>query len=274
MPSLMLNSHPSQRGQALPEMLIAFPLVVIMVMGIVQIALVYRGKATVNNATFLAARSGALNHGYMAKMERVFWSRMVALGQIRPELRSGSTTEGLFDSPDQAKLLASKVALATSHTYKPIEVVWPSREVFDYFAVPVKDLEPCSGAGCPFSDYGGAFKPAVKSVFEIPVDNLDARDSSLHTVDGSKVNLMDANLLSVRSRYCYDLEVPVANFIIWRTLRAVNAAEADWQACEIMTAAFGENRYFIPVVGHTVIRMQSGFRCEGDEEAGVNCENF
>ncbi|MBQ0758891.1 MAG: pilus assembly protein [Zhongshania sp.] len=271
---MILNLKLSQRGQALPEMLIAFPLVVILVMGIVQISLLYRGKATVNNATFLAARSGALNHGFTAKMEAVFWSRMVALGHIKPELRSSATTEGLFGNPDTAKLLASKVALAASHIYKPIEIVWPNREIFDYFAVPVKDLEPCSGAGCPFQEYGGAFKPAEKSVFEIPVDNLDARNTSLHNIASGKVNLADANLLSVRSRYCYDLEVPVANFIIWRTLRAVNGANADWQACELMSASFGNNRYFIPVVGHTVIRMQSGFRCEGDEEAGVNCENI
>lgn len=255
-------------------MLIAFPLVVIMVMGIVQIALLYRGKATVNNATFLAARSGALNHGFTASMETAFWSRMVALGQIRPELRSSATTEGLFENPDQATLLASRTALAASHTYKPIDVIWPSREVFDYFAVKVNDLEPCSGSGCPFQKYGGAFKPAAKSVFEIPVDNLDARDASLHAVDGSKVNLADANVLSIRSRYCYDLEVPVANFIIWRTLRMLNAADADWQTCELMRTTFGDNRYFIPVVGHTVMRMQTGFRCEGDEELGVNCENI
>ena len=268
------NITSPQRGQALPEMLIAFPLVVILVMGIVQISLLYRGKATVNNATFLAARAGALNHGKLAKMEAVFWSRVVALGQIKPDLRSAATTEGLYDHPDTAILFASKNALAASHFYIPIEIVWPTREVFDYFAVAVRELEPCSGTGCPFYEYGGGFKLASESVFEIPVDNLDARDASLHDIAGSKVNLADANLLSVRSRYCYNLEVPVANFIIWRTLSAVNSASSDWQACEQMSASFGDNYYFIPVVGHSVIRMQSGFRCEGDEGAGVNCENI
>ncbi|WP_022958367.1 TadE/TadG family type IV pilus assembly protein [Spongiibacter tropicus] len=264
----------AQRGQALPEMLIAFPLAVIMVMGVVQIALLYRGKATVNNATFLAARSGSLNHGYTENMENVFWSRMVALGHISPEARGNATTIGLFGNPDEANLLASKKALAISHSYKPVEVIWPTREVFDYFAISVKDLEPCSGSGCPFSKYGGGFKPAQKKIFEIPVDNLDARDSSLHVIDGRKINLLDANLLSIRTRYCYQLEVPVANFIIWRTLRVINSENTDWLKCEGMRGVFGRDHYFIPVVGRSVIRMQTGFRCEGDGENGVNCKNL
>lgn len=261
-------------GQALPEMLLAFPLVVILVMGSIQIALLYRGKATLNNATFLAARSGALHHGFLPNMEKAFWSRMVALGHIAPPGRSRHTTAGLYSRPDQARLLASTLALEQSHSYRPIEIIWPTKAVFDYFAIAVRDLEPCAGSGCPFYEYGGGFKPAQKSVYEIPVDNLDSRNNELHFVDGDKVTLSDANLLSVRSRYCYDMEVPVANFIIWRTLSVLNASSQDWQICQALRESFGGDRYFIPVVGHSLVRMQSGFRCEGDVEEGRDCRNI
>lgn len=271
-PAIVKREH--TRGQALPEMLIAFPLVVILVMASIQIALLYRGKATLNNATFLAARSGSLHHGYLPPMEKAFWARMVALGHIAPAARSRNTSAGLYSDPNSARLLASTVALEQSHIYPPLEIIWPTKSVFDYFAVAVRDLEPCAGAGCPFYEYGGGFKPAQKSVYEIPVDNLDARNKELHVIDGDKVTLSDANLLSVRSRYCYDMEVPVANFIIWRALSVLNGSSPDWQVCQALRASFGGDRYFIPVVGHSLVRMQTGLRCQGDEEEGRDCRNI
>lgn len=271
---MSFNLASKQQGQALPEMVIVFPLVVILVMAILQIALLYRGKATLNNATFLAARSGSLNHGFTGNMESVFWDRMAALGQIRPELRSNATTGGLYNSPNALNLAATRAALAVSHLYRPIEIIWPTKEVFNHFAVPYRPLESCSGASCPFSSVGGGFRLANSSVFQIPLENQDARVQTMQLVGDRNVDLQDANLLSIKSRYCYDLEVPVANFIIWRTLQFSQGFTADWRACQLVGLQYGENRFVIPMTGHSIVRMQTGFRCEGDENVGSNCENI
>ncbi len=262
------------RGQALPEMVIVFPLVVILVMGILQLALLYRGKATLNNATFLATRSGALNHGYLNSMESVFFDRMAALGHIPGAAKSSGTTEGLFSNPNLVNLAATRAAVKIGHRYNPIEVIWPTQAVFNHFAIQHRDLESCSGAGCPFSQFGGAFRLSNTQVFQIPIENQDARVQTLQDIDGAKVDLQDANLLSIRSRYCYDMEVPVANFIIWRMLQVSQGGSEDWQACQLLSPAFGENRFLIPMVGRSISRMQSGFRCENNETTGRNCDNL
>ena len=262
------------KGQALPEMIIVFPLVVILIMSILQIALIYRGKATLNNATFLAARAGSLNHGYLSNMESTFYDRMAALGQILPVMRNGTTTEGLYDNPGRINLLATQMAMRATHTYDPIEVIWPTQAVFNRFAVRFNELESCSGSSCPFSKFGGKFRLAKESVFQIPVENMDARNQTIQDIDGVDVDLQDASLLGIRSRYCYDMEVPVANFIIWRTLQVSQGASADWAACQALARLFGENRFMIPLTGRSVVRMQTGFRCENNETKGVDCENL
>ena len=262
------------RGQALPEMVIVFPLVVIFIMMILQIALIYRGKATLNNATFSAARSGSLNHGFITKMQAAFFDRMAALGHIKDVAKNNTTTVGLYNKPNQDNLSATRQAVKASHQYEPIEIIWPTKEIFNHFAISYNPLESCSGKNCPFSDVGGGFRLSKGSVYQIPVDNPDARVQSMQDINGRGVDLQDANLLSIKSRYCYDMEVPVANFIIWRSLQVIQRRQQDWIECQNMAALFGDNKYFIPMTGHSIVRMQTGLRCEGDEERGIDCRNI
>ncbi|WP_299598339.1 TadE/TadG family type IV pilus assembly protein [uncultured Microbulbifer sp.] len=269
----MLGILRQQKGQALPEMLIAFPIVVILVMGVIQISLLYRGKATLNNATFQAARAGALNNAHISPMRSTFFDRMAALGHVADHTKS-STTQNLYNAPDLIGLGAMRTAVEASHLYEPIEIEWPTKQVFDHFAVRYRDLESCSGGNCPFSAFGGEFRVSNTSVWQIPFENLDARIQTVQSIDGDSVDLQDANLLRIKSRYCYDLEVPVANFIIWRTLRAGQFSDPDWQVCESLRQTYGNSRYLIPLRSYSIVRMQSGVRCEGDNQQGINCENI
>ncbi len=255
------------RGQALPEMVIVFPLTVILLMSIVQLALLYRAKATLNNATFLAARSGSLNNGFAGPMENVFLQRMAALGKIDPLRKSDSTTAGFYADPSEIRLQRVRAETRRYHDYDLVEVLFPSKAVFNYFAVAVNELEPCSGRNCPG---GGSFRLSSQRVMQIPNNNLDARDSDAHFIAGNQVTLQDANLLSIRSRFCYALEVPVANFIIWRTYGSLFRNDPDWALCQQHLP----NQNAIPLVGHSVVRMQSPFRCEGDPDEGIECGNI
>ncbi|WGL15417.1 pilus assembly protein [Microbulbifer bruguierae] len=270
----MLPFLRDQKGQALPEMLIVFPIVVILVMGIIQVSLLYRGKATLNSATFHAARAGALNHAYLSSMRSAFFHRMAALGHVA-DSRKTAITEEMYDDPDLISLTAMRTAVETSHLYDPVKLEWPTKAVFDHFAVRYRQLEACSGNNCPFSNFGGRFRVSNSSgVFQIPHENLDARINTVQTIDGGNVDLQDANLLRIRSMYCYDLEVPVANFIIWRTLRMSQSTDPDWQVCETLRQTYGNSKYLMPLRSYSVVRMQSGIRCEGDEQQGRNCQNL
>ena len=57
------------KGQALTEMLITFAWGIPLLLVIVQLGMLYRTKATLNDATFRAAREGSLHHAYTAVME-------------------------------------------------------------------------------------------------------------------------------------------------------------------------------------------------------------
>ena len=57
------------RGQSAVEFLVIFPMLVFLVLGAIQWALLYQARATLNHAVFLAARAGALNNGKKSAME-------------------------------------------------------------------------------------------------------------------------------------------------------------------------------------------------------------
>ena len=255
------------QGQALPEMVIVFPLVVILMMSVVQLALLYRAKATLNNATFLAARSGALNHGFIEPMRNVFLQRMAALAKIDPQRRDDGGSASFHAAPSAQGLLRMQRETVRYHDYPPLQLLSPSKALFNHFATPVNELERCAGTDCPS---GGRFRLSSRRVLQIPNNNLDARRDDLQRIENRDVTLQDANLLSIRSRFCYALEVPVANFVIWRSYGALFGNDPDWALCQQQFP--GQNA--IPLKGHSLVRMQSPFRCEGDEENGVDCENI
>jgi len=261
------NSAVAVRGQAMPEMLIVFPLAVIIIMAVIQFGLLYRAKATLNNATFLAARAGSLDHGFKTRMTNVFLERMAALAKVPDNTISRTVSSTYVNNPSTVSLLALETVVRTANSYPVVEILFPTKAVFDTFAVPYKDLESCSGSACPG---GGAFKLGTSSVMQIPNNNLDARIQAPQSVGGQQVSLEDANLLSIRTRFCYALEVPIANFIIFRTMAVYQSTDIDWRYCQ----ALPNTKFAIPIVGHSIVRMQSGFRCQDDEAAGQSCTNI
>lgn len=256
-----------QRGQALPEMVIVFPLAVVLIMCIVQLGLLYRARATLNNATFLAARSGALHHGFLGPMQQVFYDRMAALGKIEETRKNQTTTAGFFADPDATRFARVRAETRRHHTYRALEIMFPTKAVFDHFAVRHRELEACATSPC---DNGGGFRLAQRSIYQIPNNNLDARDATPQTIGERRITLQDANLLSIRSRFCYEMAVPVANFIISRMFNSLYQGDADLAVCRGLSDASN----VIPLTGHAIIRMQSAFRCQGDEEGGNHCENI
>jgi hypothetical protein len=163
----------AQRGAAIVETLIVMPVLVMVILGAIQTAMIYEAKATLNHATLQAARSGAVNNADLNSIRGGLARGLLPL--YSPE----SSLAGLGST------LASEVLpdVATSS----IRILNPTQEAFNDFGVNV----------------GG--------VIEIPSDRLYLRPTSVGASSG--LTIQDANILRVQVRYGYELKVPLVRWV-------------------------------------------------------------
>ena len=172
------------RGMAIVESLIALPILLAVIFGIIQFALIYEAKATLNHAALLAARAGAVDHAQPAAI-----TDGVARGLV-PLYSPDRTFSGY------AATLGRVTANITSDAR--VRILNPTQEAF------------------------ADFSEDVDGVREIPNDRLHARSTSVGPQSG--LNIQDANLLRVQITYGYELKVPMVNWFISRTLLAFRGA--------------------------------------------------
>lgn len=173
------------RGIAATEFLIIFPALIFLLFGIIQWALIYQARATLNHATLLAARSGALHNGSKVEMRKG-----LAAG-LAPLFASEASMTGYAAARTKAFTEVSVLNLAN------IEIVNPTRQMFTDFAR--AKLDGTTGT-------------------ELPNDTLNYRNTSPGGSSG--VSIQDANILHVRVTYCYRMIVPV----VGRMIEAVSHA--------------------------------------------------
>jgi len=246
-----------QRGQAMTEYIIVFPLMLLILGATLQFALLYHAKIQLNYAAFEAAREGALNNAQQWTMRAGLVRGMVPLythDDGRGWLRWARGKA--WDDINSGKVR--------------IDLVNPSAE--------------------SFADHGIDAEYFGDTVFMIPNDHLTYRDASVKS--NSNQSIQDANLLKVRVMYCYEMQVPFANRVINSLLRlgssvasgnaTVGAATmAEWQiqgtpAFDAPSGSFeseclklwqtgvvDEWRRHIPIVAQAMIRMQSPAIQEG-----------
>ena len=174
-------------GQAATEFLIVFPVLIFLVFGVIQWALIYQARATLNHAVLLAARAGAMNHGNKADMRKG-----LAAG-LAPLFASDACMAGYATARAKAFTEISIANLAT------FAVVNPTPQAFaDFGQVRLDGL-------------GGADR-------ELPNDTLNYRNPAPGASSG--VSIQDANILHLRVTYCYRMFVPV----VGRMIHAVSNA--------------------------------------------------
>lgn len=262
------KSRTKQRGQSMVEHIIIWPLLVMLVMGAIQLGLLYRAKATLNHAGFIAARTGALHHGQMGAMRRNLIEAMFPIEY--------HAVAGMEYAAVRKAWTGERCAVQTSEGGPLIEVLSPNESVFNQFALNQYQLEPCGlGESCP---QGGGFRETPEPYFQIPNDNLAMRPTEVQTVtvsgQSSSMNIQDANLLKIRSHWCYGLEVPGINKIIFKTIESLDGdLSIHWEACLDKTKRHNDSgewqKYFIPVSVDSVVRMQTPFRLEEEKGADV-----
>ena len=158
------------------EFLIIFPTLLLLVLGAFQFALVYQAKLTLNHATFMAARQGALKNGKMLS--------------IKDALAAGMTPLFVTTKDDYGDFFKARVIAA-------VEAFNPLNTRIDVLS--------------PTADAYNAHKADSESGSEIPNDNLMYRPT---TVKGG-LSVQDANLLTIEVTYCTRLIVPIVNKVIY-----------------------------------------------------------
>lgn len=175
------------QGQAATELLVVLPVLVLLLFGTIQLGLMYQGRATLNHATMLAARAGALHNGDQGAMRNA-----LARG-LTPLFASEASATGYAEALGKAML---ETAAASNMTR--IEI-----------------LNPTSAA---LADFGRARLDGEEGR-ELPNDTLHYRTTA--PGGSSNLSIQDANLLHVRVTYCYRLIVPVIDRMLHAAVNAV-----------------------------------------------------
>lgn len=237
-----MNSVSRQAGQATVEYLYVLPIMLLLMLASLQFVFIYEAKQTLNYATFVGTRAGALNNGDMKAIQD-----SLAAG-FAPLFAHGADQQALKDARAAAKAEIGNTKLTL-----------------------IQIVSPTSGALSGISSATGGS--------DIPNDNLMYRDPTA-LYDG--MNIQDANLLKVRVTYCVRLVVPLVNRLVHSFLPAsgdwtptgrmdtysggtISAAdmlkvESTGSACSNPGDAYP---YRIPVTSEAVVRMQSPFKDPG-----------
>ena len=149
-------------GQSIVEYIILFPVLLILVMGTIQIALLYQAKFTLNYATFMGARQGALKNANLNSIKDG-----VAAGLTPLFMRWDGSGRPQLDDLAKARII-STIEVFNPMTAK-VEIISPTQAAFDAIV----------GGGT-----------------EIPNDNLMYRSGT-----GDQMSIQDANLLKIRVTY-------------------------------------------------------------------------
>jgi hypothetical protein len=230
-----------QTGQAIAEYIYVFPILLMLILGAIQFGFIYQTKATLNYATFVATREGALHNGAMS-----------------------SIIDGL--SSGMMPLFAHSSSTGGSRNLALLKNAWKlaNEQVTDSKLTLITIVNPKPGV---LSAYQGL----SESGDEIPNDNLMYRDTSIL---GGVMNLQDANLLKVRVTYCYRMAVPILNKLIYNlAIDPPTAPTVGNTAADMLASSGGgsttrpctgiDDEYRIPITSEAVVRMQTPFKDPG-----------
>jgi len=173
-----------QAGVTMVEFAIISPFALLVVLGLIQVGLMYSAKEVVNEGAFLAARAGAMQNAQVDQMTPVMVNALVPFYQ--------DTTQSIdILRLQQAQQAAQSDTCNGAPCYK-IEVLNPTAAAFDDF-------------GITSSASGGHTY--------IPNDNLEYRPHST-TGKTSGLSIQDANALKIKVTYGYQLKVPLMQTVV------------------------------------------------------------
>lgn len=208
-----------QRGQSLPEFLIVVPVFIFLVLLIFQLVLVYRAKTTLDYATLMAARAGAVNNA--------------DLGEMKDGLARGLTP--LYATDTGAAGLAE---------------AWVKAKLDMVLNAKIKIVSPTKASWSEFKEKQYDGRQAL------PNDNLAFRE---HDIGSSGVNVQDANILKIRVTYDYPLIVPFVDRVMRGDSDYVKSDGFFDSGKVHMKSPIlsGGSHFRIPLESYAIVRMQT-----------------
>ena len=239
-------------GQAMVEFTIVLGVLLLLILGTLQFALIYHAKITLNYAAFETARAGTLNNARMWAMELAF-ARSLAPLYTTPYLQmgaSGCTSNFALsgNEPDNRALTLFNVQCARQRV----------RDMIDNDLVRITLVNPSPESFAAHRPLGEDY---------IPNDSLMYRSARLRGPANSEQSIQDANLIKINTGICYDLIVPLVDRVIWRMVALAptalqpenfgTPADGTFAATCVADGDADPPRYRIPLFSEAVMRMQS-----------------
>ncbi len=243
------------RGQSVTEFIIVMPIFFALLFGVFEFAYVYRAKATLNTATFEAARAGALYHARTAPMRDA-----LAKGMAPLYMKGSAVDNGVVATANMSVAYVSAKALAVAIdnvplNVKSVSIISPTQAIFDQFKVKrmVKLQHESTFAEHEF----------------IPNDSLLFRSAQGVTLNSGgqeiEMNIQDANLLKIKTTWCYNMKVPLLKNLINKAVSGfwggIFTASTEQQACNAIGLANGG--VYLALTSQSTVRMQSHVISDG-----------
>lgn len=221
-----VTSRHRQRGQSAVEFLIVAPILLFLILGIVQMVLLYRAKATLDYAALEAARAGAVHGADPREMRKGLEQGLIPLYATK----SGAV--GLAEAWGRMRF---DLAL---HEPK-IEVISPTQAAWREHRE---------------RQHNGRWA--------LPNDNLAFRSQA---IGASGVNVQDANILKIKVTHEYPLIVPFVDIVIAGMSRLIRSdsllphseANLDNGLVNNLGRLGGGPKFRLPIQSTAIVRMQS-----------------
>ncbi|RKH00726.1 TadE/TadG family type IV pilus assembly protein [Corallococcus carmarthensis] len=254
----VLPANRGESGQAAVESALVVPLMVFLILGTLQLTTLHHARLMTEYAAYRAVRTGIVNHGDCETMKSAAYMALVpTLGSPGPGVRG--RTDTLLNAMDVHEAYTAGGNQNRNRRF-------PGS---DLERVRVEVLNPKRGA------LGGLFSTYGSHLAGREIDFDDYRDATV----------VEANLLSVRVTYFYELRIPFANWqlhtfymgrevlgqlegVTFLTQRApgggsasryleAHGAKRAQDYFKELAALANAHTYAIPVVTTSTMRMQS-----------------
>jgi hypothetical protein len=225
----------SQSGQSMAEFIVILPVMLLLLFGSIQFALIFHAKITLNYAAFEAVRYGSLGQGKFAEVKEGFARGLAPLYsyfESDQEIRKNRKGDVAEDQIEAFQMARTKI-------YNEFD----SRNKL----VRIERLNPTDASFLDFSPDQ-----------EIPNTNLTYRSSAI--AGKSKASIQDSNLLHLRVTYWYPLYVPLINKLIFNTFICCKTGEGLNSFCkwsEDPVCMDNDQEPVIPLTATAVMRMQT-----------------
>lgn len=244
------------RGQSVTEFIIVMPIFFVLLFGIFEFSYIYRAKATLNTATFEAARAGALHHARIVPMRDTLAKGMAPLYMKGAAVDNGGVaTMNMSVAYGTAKAMAVAIDNVPAFNVKSVSIISPTRAIFERFKVR-RSVKLQHETGFAEREF-------------IPNDNLLFRSAQSVKLNSAgeeiEMNLQDANLLKIKTAWCYNMKVPLLKNLINRAVSGFwggfFTASNEQRTCNAIGLVNGG--VYLAITSQATIRMQSHVILDG-----------